>query len=207
MGITHIHYNRHGGYNVCDMSRGFSKSENLTKNTLLAIAAIGIVFVAPGMAPLLRGLARNQFGDKSKAAVAARARRLRELQKRKLIKFTELGGGGVEIELTHLGKKIVRIYDLDKIRLVKPKDWDGKWRVLMYDIPKSKKKASDAFRGKIKQLGLFPLQKSVWVSAYDCFSELEFLATVFDLALDKHIHYFTTKEIPRESEIKDFFEI
>lgn len=37
--------------------------------------------------------------------------------------------------------------------------------------------------------------------------EIEFLATVFELQVqvDEHIFYFTSKEIPREEEIKEFF--
>ena len=34
------------------------------------------------------------------------------------------------------------------------------------------RKASNAFRRKIKGLGLYRLQKSIWVSPYDCISEL-----------------------------------
>ena len=132
---------------------------------------------------------------------------MRELEKRKLISINELGDGQIRIELSHQGKQLIRVYDLEKIRLKKSAHWDGLWHVVIYDIPSSKRKASDAFRSKIKMLGLYPLQKSVWVSPCDCLPELEFIAAIFEVDIDKHLFYFRTKEIPKEKELKKFFEL
>lgn len=122
-----------------------------------------------------------------------------------MIGFKELGNGSVRIELTHQGKKLIRIYNLENIKIKTPKHWDGQWRILIYDIPARQKKASNAFREKVKQLGLYPIQKSVWGSPYECLPEIEFLATVFDIDIDRCICYFHAKNIPREKEITKFF--
>ena len=190
------------------MARGFVKRENLTRDTLAVIAALGILAIAVATSPyFLNEISKVFFNDKSLAERRARARKLRELEKRKLISFKELGGGKVKIELTKGGQRLVRMYDLDKMRLSRPKKWDGFWRIITYDIPSSKRKASDAFREKLKDLGLFQLQKSVWVSPFECLAEIEFLGAVFEIEVGRHIHYFKTKEVPLKSEIKDFFEL
>ena len=80
------------------------------------------------------------------------------------------------------------------------------WRVIIYDIPVAQRKASNAFRQKIRAMGLFQLQRSVWVSPYECLSEIEFIATVFDINIDRCICYFKTKNIPKEKEIKKHFD-
>ena len=77
----------------------------------------------------------------------------------------------------------------------------------MYDIPVQQKRASNAFREKLKSLGLFPLQKSIWISPFDCLAELEFLATIFEINMDRCVYHFVAKEIPREKEIKKFFNL
>lgn len=188
------------------MPRGFIKRNNLTKETLLLLAAMGILTIATGTSPyFLHKLAKEYFKDRIHRMIRARARKLRELEKRKLISFKELGSGMVRIELTYQGKNLVRLYDLEKMKLQKPKKWDGQWRIIIYDIPTFHRKASNAFRLKLKQLGLFALQKSVWVSPYECLPEIEFLATVFDINIDRHIYYFLAKNVPREKEIKEFF--
>ena len=189
------------------MPKGFIiKRNNLTKDTLRKIATAGVIVVAATTSPyFLSHVIEHYFHDRSKKAAQARARKLYELKRRKLLSFKELGAGKVHIELSHYGKKLVRRYDLEDMRLQKPKRWDGWWRMIIYDIPTSQRRASNAFREKVKTLGLYPLQRSVWISPYECLSEIEFLATVFEINIDDCICYLKLKTIPRETEIKKFF--
>jgi len=179
---------------------------NLTKDTLLKIAAIGFITVAAATSPFfLRAIIKYYFKEKSKEIAKKRARALSELRRRKLVEWKEMPDGSLRITISHLGKKMVRQYRLEEIKLKIPKKWDKEWRIIMYDIPSRQRKASDAFRRKIKEMGLYQIQKSVWVSPYDCFDELEFICSVFDLDIDRHVFYFKTPTIPKEKEIKNFF--
>ena len=190
------------------MARGFIKSGGLTKDTLLKIAAFGAITIVVATSPyFLHQVAKRFFGEKIEKAMRARARKLREMEKKKLIEFKELGNGTVRIELAHRGKKLLRIYNLEEIAIKKPKRWDGQWRILIYDIPTRQKQASNAFREKLKQLGLFPLQRSVWVSPYECMAEIEFLTTVFEIDINNCICYFIAKNIPHEKEVRDSFNL
>lgn len=188
------------------MARGFIKTKGFTKETVLKIAAIGVLTIVAATSPyFLHRIVEAYFNDRTKKAARARARKLRELEKYKLISFKELGNGTVRIELTHQGKQLVRQYNLEDMRLKKPKNWDRQWRILIYDIPIHQKQASNAFREKLRDLGLFPIQKSVWVSPYECLAEIEFLATVFDIDVDRCICCLTAKDVPRRKEITKFF--
>lgn len=187
------------------MPRGLVRKRGLTRDTLLLIASLGALTIAATSPYFLHKIARQYFKERSRERIRARARKLRELEKRKLIRFKELGNGTVRIELTHQGKILVRQYNLEDIKLTKPARWDGQWRILIYDIPADQRRASNAFREKLKQLGLFPLQRSVWVSPYECLPEIEFLASVFEIDIDRCIYYFLAKNIPREEEVRKFF--
>lgn len=44
--------------------------------------------------------------------------------------------------------------------------WDGKWRVVMYDIPEKIKAKRDLLRNWLKRLGMGQWQMSVWVSPH-----------------------------------------
>jgi len=190
------------------MARGFVLKNTFTRDTLLTIAAAGVIVLAASTSPyFLHRVVKAYFRDQNKKLQQARARKLRELEKRKLVSFKEFDDGSVRIELTNRGKTLVRRYNLEKMRLTKPKRWDGKWRVVIYDIPLRKKQASNAFRDKLKELGLFRLQKSIWLSPYECLEEIEFLATVFEIEMDRHIYYFLTQKVPCEKEVKKFFSL
>lgn len=54
-----------------------------------------------------------------------------------------------------------------KIRVTN-EPWDGKWRLVMFDIPEKRRIARDLLRSKLKQWGFTHLQKSVWVCKKNC---------------------------------------
>lgn len=184
----------------------FWRKNNLTKDTLLKLALGGAFILVAATSPyFFHQIAKNYFKEKVKKVIGARARKLRELEKKKLISFKDLGDGKVKIEIAHKGKLLIRQYQLENMKIAKPKFWDKKWRVIIYDIPHYNKKARDAFRLKLKELGLYFLQRSVWISPYDCLSEIEFLCSVFDIDLNNHVYHFVASEIPKEREIKKWF--
>jgi len=188
------------------MAKGFVIKDNLTKDTLLKIAAMGMISLAALTSPyFLHTIARGYFKEKTKELIRKRAKKLRELQKRKLIEFQEKSDGSVKIVLAHLGKTLVRQYQLENMTITKPQRWDKNWRWIIYDIPANQKKACDALRIKLKKLGLYQLQKSIWVHPYEFMAELEFLCGVFEINMDKYMYYFKTPAISNEKEIKKFF--
>lgn len=190
------------------MSKTPWKRKNLSKDTILKIAMSGAFILVSATSPyFLNQISKNYFKEKDRKAIYARAKKLRELEKKKIVSFKESNSGKIKMELTHKGKLFVREYNLDNLKLNKPKIWDKKWRIIMYDIPDYNKKARDAFRFKIKQLGLYPLQKSVWILPYDCLPEIEFLCAVFDIDMNSYVYQFTTTEIPKEREIKKWFDL
>lgn len=62
-------------------------------------------------------------------------------------------------KLTNLGKS-----ELEIINMLKNQDWDGKWRVLVFDIPESHRKVRNVLRSRLKLWNFKMLQKSVWVT-------------------------------------------
>ncbi|TSA45717.1 hypothetical protein D4R51_01395 [bacterium] len=189
------------------MARSIQKNNLHAKEILLLLARVGIIAVAATSPLFLSALIKQYFKHLSKEQETKRRKALRELEKRKYISFDQNKDGTVSIKLTHRGNIVVRRYRIEEMRIEKPKTWDKQWRVLLYDIPTRYKQASDAFREKLKQLGIYQLQKSVWVSPYDFIGEVEFLCGVFDIDINKHILYFATPQIPRENQLKKHFRL
>jgi hypothetical protein len=190
------------------MARGIILKNNFTKETLLKIAGFGAFMIMASFSPQFASqIVYQYFKDKSRELARKRARKIKELQKRKLIEFRELSNGKIRVVLSHRGKLLVRQYKLGELAIKRPPKWDRYWRIIIYDIPHAKRKASNAFREKLRSLGLYQLQKSVWVSPCECLPEIEFLCSVFDIDMDRYVFYFKTKEIPLEGLIKKFFEL
>lgn len=64
----------------------------------------------------------------------------------------------------------------DRALWLKMKDtndpWDGKWRLVIWDVPEKRRVARDLLRYKLKWLGFNQLQKSVWVTKKNCTQQL-----------------------------------
>jgi phenylacetic acid degradation operon negative regulatory protein len=43
-------------------------------------------------------------------------------------------------------------------------NWDGVWRLVIFDIPESHKRVRDTLRRRLKEWGFNPWQKSVWAT-------------------------------------------
>ncbi|SRR3989339_316607 len=126
------------------------------------------------------------------------------LEKRKLIK-RRMRDGQSEMILTKKGREELLKYNIDKIKLKKDKQWDGKWRVIIFDIPEDKKQARDALRSKFKYLGMLQLQKSVFVYPFDCKKEIDFVSDFFEVGDD--ILYLEAEIKDIGSRLKRFFNI
>src|SRR3989344_795881 len=81
--------------------------------------------------------------------------------------------------LTPKGERKFRKIFIDEVIIKQPLKWDGKWRLVMYDLPVRFKKTREAFRWKLKDLGFFQFQKSAWIYPYPCEGELLFVADFF----------------------------
>lgn len=51
-------------------------------------------------------------------------------------------------------------------------EWDGQWRIVIWDIPEQRRLVRDLFRRNLKKLGFAPLQKSVWISKRKVYDKL-----------------------------------
>jgi len=112
----------------------------------------------------------------------------------------------IYISLTREGKKKAGWLQIDALEIKKQKRWDRKWRIVIFDISQLKKLYREAFRGKLKELGFYPLQKSVWIYSFPCQTEIELLREFFGLT-EKEIRLITAENIGDDSKLRKFFNL
>lgn len=167
----------------------YSKGE-LAKEILKGLALGGLIvasFALPNLPQVF-----SFFGIKSAKDRRRLKRAIQTLEKQKLINLYEKGDELI-MEITERGEKRILKYKIDEVKIVRPRKWDGQWRIVMFDIPENYKKARDALSRKLKELELYPLQKSVFVCPFECRDEIDFVSEFFNVR--KFIHYFIAKEM------------
>ncbi len=70
---------------------------------------------------------------------------------------------------------------------------DGKWIMLMFDVPEKYRKSRDLLRSVLHNLGYKLFQKSVWVTPYDVSEKTEELLQMYNL--DEFVKIFLIEEI------------
>ena len=87
---------------------------------------------------------------------------------------------GYQVLITGKGKTLILKYDLNAMHISKPNRWDGKWRMVFFDIPASER-VRHVFRKQLRELGLFQMQESVYIYPYPCEKEIYFLREVYSI--------------------------
>ena len=70
---------------------------------------------------------------------------------------------------------------------------DGKWIMLMFDIPQTHRKARGLLNSILINLGYKMFQQSVWITPYDVSEKTEKLLQMYNL--DKFVKIFLIEEI------------
>lgn len=102
---------------------------------------------------------------------------LKRLREQGLIEETKLNND-VIFKLTQEGKDLIN-------DTYEEKNWDGKWRIVIFDIPEEKRIVRNLFRRNLKKWGFKHLQKSVWISKRRVFEKLEIY--IKDLGIEKWV--------------------
>ncbi len=191
--------------NIEEKGRKRRRKENI-QNALLSIVtvagALAVTAIAPNIfqaLPHVMGKDRYKLAFKTKTAVdrlivKGYMRRIRK-------------GGSVFLELTGAGRQHLLI---EEARANSPaskqrKRWDGRYRLVMFDIPEKRKSTRDRLRMLMGEFGFMRLQNSVWISPYDC-EELIALVKA-ELRIGSAILYALVDQIEGEHKIKNYFSL
>ncbi|MCX6813144.1 MAG: hypothetical protein NTV77_01500 [Candidatus Azambacteria bacterium] len=128
------------------------------------------------------------------------------LKKRGLVEFIKEGDKETIVKITDNGRRYLKRFDIENIQLDRTSGWDGKWRLVIFDIPEKYKNAREAFRKKLKDLDLVRLQDSVWVTPYRCDDEIRFLREIFNISFNVDV-IITNNLKHHEIKLKKYFNL
>ena len=162
----------------------------------------GAVYIAASSPYFIRSVlrARKKWKKYSKKTITNAFYNLRS---QNLIEIKD-DGKQIYISLTEKGRKKAGYMQIDALDIKEPKVWDKKWRIVIFDISELKRVYREAFRGKLKELGFYQLQKSVWIHPFDCRAEIELLRDFFGLK-ERELKLIVADDIGDDTEIKEKF--
>jgi len=171
----------------------FDDSMGIAESILVTLFEMGRLLPLPLEAPnewvrRQRRLSQRQYSNS-----------FQNLKRRGMIKVVQKNNRKF-IEVTSEGQLEVLLL---KTALEKPKKWDNKWRLFMFDIPEDSKEKRFQLRGLLKKNNFVLLQGSVYVSPYPLNREgIEYLKRS---GLDRYIKIAKVEEFDDDTEIKKKF--
>ncbi len=184
-------------------SKKRTRKANLQKvilSTVFAMGGLSIALIAPKMTKIFNKLEPEFM--KSKFRNYSFNRSLERLRKNELI-FWEKTNKGNFAHLTSKGEAKLRQLEMNDYKIKKPKRWDGKWRILSFDIREERKSLRNKIRHTLRQIGFIRLQDSVWIYPYDC-EDLIMLLKV-DFKVGKDLIYIIADSIENDKNLRKKF--
>lgn len=168
---------------------------------LVILSGVAVVAtVAPGLSILARGYRRSNGYSQSQLKGA-----MQNLKRSHYIEEIKGVDGKPRIVLTQKGEKHFQKILFEDVQLPHPAHWDRKWRFVLFDIPIKHTKAREALRWRLKALGFYQYQKSVWVYPHPCEKEILYVADYFNVG--KFVEILEVTRLSNDIELKKHFEL
>ncbi|MBI2474198.1 MAG: hypothetical protein HYV68_00690 [Candidatus Taylorbacteria bacterium] len=180
-------------------SRKKNRRKNIQKIILGTVAVTGMLTVA-AMAP-------NVIGAMGKLGILP-SKRQKEIIKRSRDSLVERGlleYKDGHLALTAEGQNYLKVMEAKDFVLAKPRRWDKKWRVLIFDIKENRKSLREKLRRTLMSVGFLRLQDSVWIYPYDCEELMSLLKADFNIGKD--MLYMIVDELEYDTTIRRHFSL
>lgn len=172
----------------------------INSGIIAALAAGGILSVALLAPSMLSAFGRMGLVHPS---------RKRQAIKKSLTRLVERGYVHIEAgkaSLTKKGESFAATIGAGRFVPRHPRTWDGKWRVLIFDIQERRRGLRERLRRTLIGLGFIRLQDSVWVFPYDCEDLITLLKLDFQTG-GKDILYIIADKIENDAALRKHFEL
>ena len=171
------------------------------KAVLYALAAAGGITVALVAPNALRVLEQFGWVKTRRNPNYTVNESVRRLQENGLIKKDNHGF----LYLTDSGERRVSEFGVEGFHIKKPNRWDGKWRIVSFDIKEHRRGLRDQLRQTLNAIGFVHLHHSLWVYPHDCHDLITLLKA--DYEIGKDILYIVSDYVENDGVLRKHFEL
>lgn len=169
--------------------------------TLYGTAALTMAVAAPNALRVLKYF-DPQIGKKRNAAHRIQ-QAFRRLESRGLVARNAATN---RFELTKNGERYTRrLKEKDSLmpQRQQKRKWDGRWRIIVFDIWERRRGVRDQLRRTLVRIGFKRIQNSVWAYPFECEELLALLR--LDFRLGRSILYIVAEGIENDAELRAHF--
>ena len=181
------------------MEQRYKNKAKVILQALGAVVLVGGVVVFPGMALVLDWLdklGRDKYKTR-RAYYGLRNRGMIRLQKK---------DNQVKVLLTEKGNRQLLSYRIQDLQIRCPPKWDGRWRLVMFDVPEFQKTKRDSVRLKLEEMGFVNVQKSVYIHPYPCKDVVDALRQYYEFQAGQ-LYIFEAKVLEGEKGLRKHFKL
>lgn len=176
----------------------------MKKLLLRSLAAAGVVsfaLVAPKMTRLLKSLDRPAM---NRAQLYRRiSQGILRLAQQGLVSVSGPYGER-RIELTPKGIEMLERVEFEEYEINEPVFWDGKWRILVFDINERRRRIRDQLRRLLQGRGFVRMQDSVWVYPYPCDDFISLVRTHLKSGVGE-MRFFVAEALESDKPFREHF--
>lgn len=109
------------------------------------------------------------------------------------------------VRLTHRGKEMLRAHELSSFNIKRPRTWDKRWRMLIFDIPERKRSSRTRLTNTLRIAGFIRVQDSVWVHPFECEDMVQLIKT--ELGVSHDVLYVIADTIENDRHLRAHFKL
>jgi len=107
------------------------------------------------------------------------------------------------VKITAEGKTELLKFDLDNLEIKRLKTWDKQWRMVIFDIPNNKRRRREIFREKLKSLGFYQFQESVFIIPFPCEKEIQYLREIY--GIPNEVKFILARKVENDLELRRMY--
>ncbi len=175
--------------------------QHVLLHTVATAGLLSVALLAPNALQVLRVFDGSKsrrmnpkylFGTAFEKLIGKRMLQIEQTPRGKFVRLTEKG----KFELAS---------KIGKARVQKPRRWDKRWRVVIYDIKEQRKKLRIQLKEILRAYGFYRLQDSVWVYPYD--SEALLILLKANFKIGNEVLYLVVEQVENDKHLKEHFGI
>lgn len=188
----------------------FNKKYAPAKEVLLFVGA-GAFIAAPivlpnlplALKPFLDHKRKNEYEAWKRFNIPYLKRTILRLERQKLIEIGVENGLQI-VKLTSKGRQKILKLAMHEVEINKLKKiWDKNWTLISFNLPEKLSRQRKIFVEYLKTWGFYPIHESVYLHAYSCTKEVNFLKDY--LAVGEYIRVFNVSGIENDAEFRSYF--
>lgn len=107
------------------------------------------------------------------------------------------------LSITKKGLRALAKLDVLHLNVAAPVRWDKNWRIVFYDVPEKHKSGRNALTARLRGLGFYQLQRSVWIHPFPCRQTVEKLTSNY--RIEKYVSYIETLKLDNQKVLVKWF--